>query len=178
MSRKFFVTAAVALTATWSSGLAAEVISQSPGEFAIRLEQELEQNSASVYRGLASLPEWWNPAHSYSGSAGNLSMELRAGGCFCERWDQASVEHLRVIYALPEREVRLSGGLGPLQSMPVSGLMQWRIVPQGDKSLLTWEYRVWGSSANKLDAIAEPVNSVLAEQFRALKVYLEKGGEG
>ncbi|WP_323843922.1 hypothetical protein [Microbulbifer magnicolonia] len=149
-------------------------MSKSPSEFSIRLEQELARDGASIYRGLADLPQWWNPAHSYSGAAENLSMELRAGGCFCEQWKEASVEHLRVIYALPGREVRLSGGLGPLQSMPVSGLMRWRIVPQGDKSLLTWEYRVWGSSANNLDKIAEPVNTVLAEQFKALKDYLEK----
>ncbi|SHG05249.1 hypothetical protein SAMN04487965_3200 [Microbulbifer donghaiensis] len=172
--RKLNAALAVLLFGTAGSGMtAAEVVSKSASEFSIKLEQELDTDSATIYRGLASLPAWWNPAHSYSGSSDNLSMELRAGGCFCERWERASVEHLRVIYAMPDREVRLSGGLGPLQSMPVSGLMQWRIVPVGDKSLLTWEYRVWGSSANNLDMIAEPVNSVLKEQFDALRNYLE-----
>lgn len=164
---------ALLLGVTGSGACSAEVVSQSAGEFSIKLEQELTQDSATIYRGLASLPAWWNPAHSYSGSAKNLSMELRAGGCFCERWEQASVEHLRVIYALPDREVRLSGGLGPLQSMPVNGLMQWRIVPLGDTSLLTWEYRVWGSEANNLDKIAEPVDTVLKEQFESLREFLE-----
>lgn len=41
--------------------------------------------------------------------------------------------------ALPEREVQLGGGLGPLQAMPVNGLMQWRIVPEGENAALTRE---------------------------------------
>ncbi|SDZ76879.1 ATPase [Microbulbifer marinus] len=174
MIRKATTVVGALLLGMAGAGLShAEVVTKSAGEFSIKLEQELAQDSAAVYRGLASLPAWWNPVHSYSGSAENLSMELRAGGCFCERWDEASVEHLRVIYVVPGREVRLSGGLGPLQSMPVNGLMQWRIVSLGEKSLLTWEYRVWGSNANNLHVIAEPVNSVLKEQFGALRDYLE-----
>ncbi|WP_346839665.1 hypothetical protein [Microbulbifer sp. SAOS-129_SWC] len=159
----------------WSlaASAAADVLQQSPEGFTLRLERTLPQRSEQVYAGLAALPRWWNPAHSFSGSAANLSIDLRAGGCFCERWKGGSVEHLHVIAALPGREVRLRGGLGPLQQMPVSGLMQWRLVPQGDKTVLTWEYRVWGSAENQLQRIATAVDGVLAEQLTALAQYLQ-----
>ncbi|WP_193165378.1 ATPase [Microbulbifer hainanensis] len=153
----------------------ADVVQQSPTGFTVHIEQTLPYSNEQVYAGLGDLPGWWSSAHSFSGSAANLSIDLRADGCFCESWQGGSVEHLRVIAALPGREVRLRGGLGPLQKMPVDGLMQWRIVPQGEKSVLTWEYRVWGGEANQLQRIAAPVDSVLSEQFLSLTRYLQAG---
>jgi len=164
---------AVALLIGLASTAAADVLQQSPEGFTLRLERTLPRSSAEVYAGLQQLPRWWNPAHSFSGSAANLSLELRAGGCFCERWEGGSVEHLHVIVALPGREVRLRGALGPLQQLPVNGLMQWRIVPQGEKTVLTWEYRVWGNADNQLQRIAGAVDGVLAEQLGALVQYLQ-----
>ena len=172
MKRTLIITA---LLSVISVHAVAEVIQQSPTSFTVHIEQILPYSSEEVYAGLESLPGWWSSAHSFSGSAANLSIDLRAGGCFCEHWDGGSVEHLRVIAALPGREVRLRGGLGPLQKMPVDGLMQWRIVPQGDKAVLTWEYRVWGGEENQLQRIAAPVDSVLAEQFLSLTRYLQAG---
>ena len=166
----------VALTA--APGFAqSEVLQKSDSEFFIRLETVLDHDSQAVYRGLAALPAWWNPSHSHSGEAANLSFELQAGGCFCERWGQSSVEHLRVIYAVDGREVRLAGGLGPLQAMPVNGLMRWRLVPQGDKTALTWEYSVWGSASNQLESLAQPVNDVLAQQVQGLADYMRRRRE-
>ena len=160
-----------------SSGFAqSEVLQKSDSEFVIRLERLLDHNSQTVYRGLAELPAWWNPSHSHSGEAANLSFELQAGGCFCERWGQSSVEHLRVIYAVDGREVRLEGGLGPLQTMPVNGLMRWRLVPQGEKTALTWEYSVWGNASSQLERLADPVSDVLAEQVQGLADYLNREG--
>jgi hypothetical protein len=40
----------------------------------------------------------------FSRDAANLSTELRAGGCFCERLkDGRSVQHLQVVYAAPRK---------------------------------------------------------------------------
>lgn len=151
----------------------ATVVHQDASEFTLRHEAELNQSSAEVYRALAALPQWWDPAHSYSGSADNFTFELAAGSCFCERWGEASVEHLRVLYSVPEREVRLRGALGPLQNMPVNGLLRWRIVPSGKGAVLTWEYQVWGAASSKLDRMAAAVDRVLAQQLESMRGYLE-----
>jgi hypothetical protein len=58
--------------------------------------------------------------------------------------------------------------------MPVNGLMQWHIAPRKTETLLTWEYRVWGAEDTQLEAIADPVNSVLGQQYQALLSYLDK----
>ena len=52
-----------------------------------------------LYAALGEIDRWWNGSHSYSGQAANLSLARQAGGCFCERWGNNSVEHARVVYA-------------------------------------------------------------------------------
>ncbi|KUJ80218.1 ATPase [Microbulbifer flavimaris] len=152
----------------------AEVIQQADSSFTIRFEESVAADNAAVYRALGQLPEWWSADHTYSGAAENLSMELRAGGCFCERWEDSSVEHLRVIFAREDREVRLAGGLGPLQSLPVNGLMHWRITPAESGAVLTWEYQVWGAPGLNLAPLAGPVEQVLGQQLQGLKAFLDK----
>lgn len=165
---------AVALVVLPPGSVQAEVIHKAKSSFSIRFEEVIARDNAAVFKALGQLPEWWSSDHTYSGSAGNLSMELLAGGCFCERWDDSSVEHLRVIFALQDREVRLTGGLGPLQSLPVNGLMQWRITPAESGSILTWEYQVWGAPGTNLEALAAPVEQVLGEQLRGLTEFLNR----
>lgn len=70
--------------------------------------------------------------------------------------------------------MRLTGGLWPLLAMPLSGLMEWKVVLQGEKSLLTWEYRALGVAARGMGRVAEPVNSVLAEQMGTLVEFLQR----
>ncbi|WP_237068277.1 hypothetical protein [Microbulbifer guangxiensis] len=156
-------------------GPRAEVVHSAGASFSIRFEESIPRNNTEVYRALGRLPEWWSRDHTYSGDTANLSMELRAGGCFCERWNDSSVEHLRVVFALQDREVRLRGGLGPLQSLPVNGLMQWRITPaESGGSILTWDYQVWGAPGANLEPLAGPVEQVLGEQLKSLKAFLER----
>ena len=52
----------------------------------------------------------------------------RHGGCFCEAFpDGGGVEHLRVVHVAPDRMLRLSGGLGPLQAFGVAGSLTWKL---------------------------------------------------
>src|SRR3546814_10432451 len=82
-----------------------------------------------IYRLLSQPGRWWNGAHSYSGSAANLRLEPVAGGCFCEALPGeegrvGSVEHARVIHAAPDRQLRLSGALGPLPAEAGTGTLK------------------------------------------------------
>ena len=86
----------------------------------------------SVYRELGQGRRWWDPAHTWSGSARNLKLEPKAGGCFCEKLaDGGSVQHGRVIFAQPGKLLRLEGALGPLQDMAVTGVLSFNLAPDG-----------------------------------------------
>ena len=81
----------------------------------------------------------------FSRDAANLSMELRAGGCFCERLkDGRSVQHLQVVYAAPGEGLRLRGALGPLQMEGVDGTLSWTLKPAEGGTSLTQSYVVGG----------------------------------
>jgi len=134
---------------------------------------ELGATPAEVYAALGQVGRWWNGDHTYSGKAENLTMELRANGCFCENWDGNSIEHARVIYAARDKVLRLEGGLGPLQPMAVTGVMNYAITTAEGKTLLTFTYRVRGADA-ELDKLAATVDKVMAEQFTRLVAFVEK----
>lgn len=128
-----------------------------------------------LYAALIDVASWWNGDHTYSGDASHLSLKAEAGGCFCERWNDQSVQHGRVVWAAPGHVLRLDSALGPLQAMAVEGVMTFTLKPAPDGTALALEYRVNGSSASGLDKIAPAVNGVLMEQLQRLQRYAETG---
>ncbi len=148
----------------------AEVVESSPNRFLVRTTVEVRVSSERAYQGLVEeVARWWDPAHTYSGSAASLSLEASAGGCFCERYDGGSVEHARVVYAAPGKTLRLVGGLGPLQSEPVQGVLEFSFEPISEGSRVTMTYRVGGPVPADW---APGVDRVLAEQMERLQRYL------
>jgi uncharacterized protein YndB with AHSA1/START domain len=80
------------------------------GAFVIESTVTADAPPASVYRDLIRVALWWNPEHTWSGSARNLKLSPSAGGCFCEKLvDGGSVQHGRVIFAQPGKLLRLEG---------------------------------------------------------------------
>ena len=140
---------------------------------------QIDAPSVKVWRSLTrEVSRWWNPVHSYSGEARNFRLQAEAGGCFCERLQSGgSVEHMRVVFVQPGKELRMVGGLGPLQAMPVSGVMLFKlsaIETKGEPATqLEYIYRV-SSAAGGLEAMAEPVDKVQLDQLTRLKHWLEK----
>jgi uncharacterized protein YndB with AHSA1/START domain len=158
--------------ATFALGLAATpalaaVASVTPQSFVIHHRAELNATPATVYAALAQIPQWWNPAHTYSGKADNLSLDMRAGGCWCETWDGGSVEHARVLYAGRDKMLRLEGGFGPLQDLAVTAVLTFSIATVEGKTVLTMTYRVRGPDAS-LDKLAPLVDKVVGEGFERL----------
>ena len=77
-----------------------------------------------IYAALGKIGQWWSSSHTFSRDASNLSLDLKAGGCLCERLkDGGSVQHLIVVYAAPAEGLRLRGALGPLQMEGVDGTL-------------------------------------------------------
>ncbi len=152
----------------------AEVQSSGPHGFALETTLVVPAAPAETYAALGRIGEWGNPGHSYSGDAANMTLELRAGGCFCETIpaDGATVEHMRVVYARPGRALRLHGGLGPLQAEGVAGALTWELKPVPGGTEVTQTYVVGGHIRGGAEAYAAPVDHVLSEQLSRLRDYL------
>ena len=152
----------------------AEVTAQSPTGFTIAHRAEVPAPPERVFGAIGEIGRWWNGAHTYSGSAANLRLDMEAGGCFCERWDGGSVEHLRVVSVGRGKSVRMLGGLGPLQMLPVNGVLTIEVsaAPEG-RTALAWTYRVAGPADAALQEWAAPVDRVIGEQASRLAAYVQ-----
>ena len=144
--------------------------------FTVTFEQVVRVNSDSLYTFLVrDIGKWWNPGHTWSGNAANLSIQATPNGCFCEKLDNGgSVRHMAVVYVDPGKMLRLEGGLGPLQMLAVTGAMTFVIKPERDSARISLTYTVGGYIAGGAGKWAPLVDRVLAEQFGRLKEYAEK----
>lgn len=175
--RALFFVAALALAA-WAAPARADVQSASASAFTLSAEADVAATPEQAYRALTQVNRWWNGAHTYSGDARRLSLDPRAGGCWCERWAGGSVEHMRVVLNMERegvRTLRLAGGLGPLQQMGVNAVLTFTVAPAPSGAKITMTYRVAGEPGLALDQIAGPVNGVLMEQFGRLSRYSASG---
>jgi hypothetical protein len=124
---------------------------------------------------LRDVGRWWDPAHTYSGKAENLSLDGRAGGHFLEMLENGgSIIHMTVVYAAPGKTLRLVGGLGPLQAFAVNGSMTWQFEPEGAGTRVEVIYVVGGYMPGGLQKMAPAVDKVLGEQLQRLKIFIEK----
>jgi uncharacterized protein YndB with AHSA1/START domain len=124
---------------------AAEVKSATPNGFEVATTVTIAGPADLVYGALGEVGRWWSSSHTFSRDAANLSIELRAGGCFCERLkDGGSVQHLQVVYAAPGAGLRLRGALGPLQMEGVDGTLSWALKPGEGGTDVTQSYVVGG----------------------------------
>lgn len=142
--------------------------------FATQSSVEIAAEAGAVYALLSAPGNWWNDGHTYSGDSANMSLDPRAGGCFCETLPDpsdkpGSIEHGRVIYAVPGKQLRLSAALGPLQSEGVVGTLDFTIQPKSKGVQVIMTYVVGGYLRAGPAAIAPIVDQVLDEQLQGLK---------
>jgi uncharacterized protein YndB with AHSA1/START domain len=163
----------VALT-TASAGSVVQLI---PTGFLIRHETNINAAPTKVYEALVGqVGSWWNPQHTFSGDAKNLSIDARPGGCFCEKLrDGGGIEHMRVIYVAPQQIVRMSGALGPLQASGVAGSLTWRLTSIQGGTKLELSYSVGGFMEGGFEKIAPAADGMLGEQLQRLKLFIETG---
>jgi len=152
----------------------AEVKSVTPNGFEVVSMATVTAPPDRVYAALGEVGRWWSPTHTFSRDAANLSMELRAGGCFCERLkDGGTVQHLQVVYAAPGEGLRLRGALGPLQTEGVDGTLSWTLKPAEGGTSVTLSYVVGGYIRSGMEQWAPRVDRVLDEQLQRLKSFIE-----
>jgi hypothetical protein len=171
------VTAVIGLAAP----LRAEVFQQSEAGFIIRQGADVSATPQEAWAALIRPSAWWSKQRTYSGDAANLSLDPRIGGCFCEvlpstvspkAAPRGGVEHMRVIFVDEWRALRLSGGLGPLQSEAVIGTLTISLKPREGGTRILWEYVVGGMMRYKTAEIAPSVDAVLGEQLQWLALKL------
>ncbi len=147
----------------------ADVTSKGANGFNLKMEVYVPVDAATAYAQFVDIGQWWNVNHTYYGKGSNLSLEARAGGCFCEKNGENEVLHMLVTFVKPGKEVRMTGGLGPLQMMGVHGGMSWYFTDLDDgTSRITQTYNVSGYLEGGLDKLADVVNAVQTGQLKAL----------
>jgi hypothetical protein len=148
----------------------AEVKASAPDGLVFQYKGQMPIGRQDVWKRLVALGSWWSDAHTYSGSASNMTVDPMAGGCWCEVWPGGEVEHGRVLLAMPGQMLRLSTALGPLQDLGVSGALTVTLQDGGASGAtsIVWDYKVVGSSLTNLEPLAKAVDGVMQEQFDRL----------
>jgi uncharacterized protein YndB with AHSA1/START domain len=166
----------VPLALMFSTAATAAVKDESPNGFTVEETTDIAASPALLYQALIAPERWWNRDHTYSHDAANLSLDARAGGCWCETLPNGgSVQHLVVVNAIAGKILRLRGALGPLQGMAVDGAMTFSLRIGKGVTQLTLTYTVGGYAPEGFDALAKAVDSVLGEQTARLKRFVETG---
>jgi uncharacterized protein YndB with AHSA1/START domain len=169
-----FAVTILALAPGWAKS---EVADASANGFTVKISLRIQAAPGDVYaRLIQHVGDWWNPEHTYSGNAHNLSIEGKAMGCFCEKLrGEGMVRHMEVVIVMPGKALSLTGALGPLQAIAATGNMKVQLTPADGGTSLDVIYSVLGYLPAGMNTWAEPVNSVLTEQFTRLKNYVERG---
>jgi hypothetical protein len=156
---------------------AAAVADASANGFTIKVTLRIQAPPDDVYhRMIRDVGDWWNSSHTFSGSSRSLSIEEKVMGCFCEKLpNHGGVRHMEVLFFSPGERLKLSGALGPLQSMAATGIMDIQLSPADGATKLEVTYAVAGYLPAGMNTWAAPVDSVLSEQFTRLKNYIERG---
>ena len=148
----------------------AEVVKVEGSTFVVEHKLTVAAAPDVLWRVLSAPSRWWSKAHSWSGDAANLSMAMRPGGCFCEALpDGGGAEHARVIHVAPNRLLRLSGALGPLQQGAVTGTLSFEMTGEGQGTALVVRYVVSGYTGMDGATLAPLVDGVIGEQAAGLK---------
>ena len=138
--------------------------------YVIERSVESPASPAAAYRQFRAVADWWDPAHSYSGKQGRLSLSASPGGCWCETLDGGGfVEHGRVLYAEPAKAIRIAAPFGPLQPMAATAVLSMTFAQAPAGSRITMRYVVSGAG---VAASEGPVGRVMNAQFDRLAARL------
>ncbi|WP_444994968.1 hypothetical protein [Aliikangiella sp. IMCC44359] len=153
----------------------AEVMVTEESYFDIKIVTTLNSSPKKASKQLLNISQWWQSSHTYSGDSRNLLIDLKSQHCFCEKLAEGGfVRHMTVAYFEPEKKLRLIGGLGPLQALPINGVLEFSLARlNNNQTELITTYKVSGTGV-KLKSWASAVNKVITEQVTSFKQQVEK----
>ena len=158
------------LAALLAPAAGAAVKDSSPAGFTIENSQDVPADASTTWDALVDeVGLWWPADHTWWGDATKLSIQARAGGCFCERNGVRQARHMTVVFVDPGKTLRLVGGLGPLQGLGLDGALEFRLAASdaGGTRITLW-YRAGGYSPDDLSKFAPVVDQVMAAQLGGL----------
>ena len=177
MSKSAFL--GILLALGFTAPASAEVVAKSEQGFITKDSAEIAAGPRQVWLALIKPGDWWNDSHTWSGDATNMSLVPSAGGCFCEKIPgdgdvplDGSAQHAVVVQAIPDKSLRLRGGLGPLQAVPATGVLTITLEEIEGGTRVTWEYNVGGPMGFEIDKISQAVDGVMAQQLQGLRDHL------
>lgn len=167
--------AAVLVIGAFSTIATAEVIDAGAGGFSLVHEVTIDASRGAAWQAAVDVGRWWSDEHTISGDAAAMSIDARPQGCFCEALGNGGVVHLTVTFVSSNVILRMTGGLGPLGLMGVSGNMTWEFFDSDRGTRVKFAYAVGGYHVDGLDSMAGPVDYVIGEALQRLKAYVETG---
>ena len=162
----------IALSMTANTPASAAVLSAHDHGFEVQNSVNLVVPQEQAFAAFGQIGQWWNKEHTYSGDGKRMSLQMRAGGCFCEPLDNGGgIEHMRVTYLQPSERVVLTGSLGPLLYEATAGVMDVKIERIAGGSRVTMNYKAAGFAKGGAAAMAPLVDQVLADQLKRYRTY-------
>ncbi|HEY2033801.1 MAG TPA: SRPBCC domain-containing protein [Rhizomicrobium sp.] len=168
-----FAFAALLLIAGVLSARAAVVESTANG-FAVEEKSPIAASPANVYAALIHPEKWWNSEHTFSGSATNLSLDAKAGGCLCEILPGGgSVAHLTVVMVMPDKAIVFRGAMGPFQGQGVDGALAFTLAAKDGGTDLVLDNNVGGFIKGGMGTWPQAADGMLADLVAHLKYFAE-----
>ncbi|NKB35512.1 MAG: SRPBCC domain-containing protein [Pseudomonadales bacterium] len=156
----------------WSSTYA-EVITIAETGFIIENKIQVNTNKATTWQAFSEEVDlWWPKDHSWWGVDSTLSIDSFAGGCFCEIGVEKSAEHMHIVFVDPPNQMRMTGGLGPLQGMGMFGALEFVFNENETGTEVVMTYRVNGINPDGFEQLAPIVDQVQAIQIEGLATLL------
>ncbi|HYC68136.1 ATPase [Brevundimonas sp.] len=172
MTRLLLAALSAASLASLAGPAAAEVASRSENAFRLTFERPVTASPEAILAAAGRPAAWWSDAHTYSGSAANITVDLQPGGCWCEALPGGGVKHAETVLVWPgERMVMFEAPFGPLRGIGADAVltMSWADPEGGAARTLKWTFVVNGPGAG---AMADVIDGVTAEQFGRLVDHL------
>jgi uncharacterized protein YndB with AHSA1/START domain len=158
---------------------AAEIADVASSGFTVQVSTHIQAATDRIFAVLIHPSRWWSADHTFSRDAANLTLDARAGGCFCEKLPNGgAVAHLTVVYIDPGKLLRMRGALGPFQGLGVDGAMTWLLKAAGDGTDLSLTYALGGYRKDGFEQWSKAADGMLTEQVARLKRAVETGAPG
>jgi uncharacterized protein YndB with AHSA1/START domain len=154
-----------------------EVVDQQANGFSLQEKEQIAAPPDKVYAALIDIAHWWSGAHSFSGDAKNMTLDARAGGCWCEALPKTggSAQHMTVIYTDPGKLLRMHGALGLFQSSGMDGAMNIVLTPNKGGTEVDIVYNLGGYAWGGYGSLPQSADGVLGLQLFRLKQLVETG---
>ncbi len=148
--------------------LVAEVVQQEEDSFQVSHTVTIAQDLQIVFSKFESIQSWWNPSHSFGGDVSKYRFDLEKQA-LVETLEGGFVRHMDIVYWNPQSRVVLRGGLGPLLTEVVTGILIFDFTETEGVTSVSMKYTVSGKVEQQtLGEWAPAVDFVLTEQLQRL----------